>query len=87
MTLVAAAVPFVVHWIQADRIPLQSSSIEAVTYQHFSGTLDVEFRNNATYRYFDVPMKTYRGLLDAESHGSYFFREIRNADFRFEKLE
>ena len=88
LTAIAAALtPFVVHWMKADRIQVKSSSLEAVTYNHFSGTLDVEFKNGTTYRYLDVPRQKYRGLMDAKSHGSYFHQEIREADFEFEKIE
>lgn len=86
-TIAAAFTPLVVHWMNADRIGLESSSIEAVTYNYFTGTLDVEFHNNTTYRYLDVPLKTYRGLMNAESHGGYFHTEIREAEFEYEKIK
>ena len=68
-------------------IELESSSIKTVQYNHFSGTLLIKFQSGDTYRYFKVPRKTYQELMRAKSHGSYFYKEIRRADFEFEKIE
>ena len=68
-------------------IELESSSIRTVQYNHFTRTLQVEFQSGDAYRYFKVPNKTYRGLMQAKSHGSFFYKEIRRADFEFEKVE
>ena len=68
-------------------IELESSSIKTVQYNHFTGTMLVEFQSSDTYRYFKVPRKTYQELMRAKSHGSFFYKEIRKGDFEFEKVE
>ncbi len=68
-------------------IELESSSIRTVQYNYLNGTMRVEFQSGDTYRYFKVPRMTYQGLIEAESHGSFFYKEIRRADFEFEKVE
>jgi hypothetical protein len=64
--------------------PLASSSVESVAYGEDTGILEVVFRNRSRYRYFEVPLEVYRGLLAADSSGRYFNRFIRG-EFRFER--
>jgi hypothetical protein len=52
------------------RVPLDSSAIAAVTYEEQNRTLDVEFSEGETYRYFHVPDFVYLELLKAESAGA-----------------
>ena len=37
-------------------------------------------------QYFDVPAEVYRGLMGAESHGRYFNQAVRNAGYRYQKM-
>lgn len=60
-----------------ERIFVESSNLSAVAYDERSNTLEVEFRNGATYHYFDVPELVYRELVSASSHGQYFTQNIR----------
>jgi len=83
MILTAVGVAYVTN----RPIELESSSIQTVQYNHWSGTLVIRFQSGDSYRYFNVPRETYRGLMQAESHGSYFYKEIRRSDLKFEKLE
>jgi KTSC domain-containing protein len=55
------------HWVRLD-----SSAIEAVTYDEERRTLDVEFRAGHSYRYMHVPEFVYRALLKAESAGTFW---------------
>jgi hypothetical protein len=50
-------------------IPL---AIAAVTYEEQNRTLDVEFRQGETYRYFRVPEFVYQELLKAESAAAFW---------------
>ena len=59
------------------RHQVESSAILAVGYDAGSGILEVVFHTGRTYRYFEVPLAAYEALLDAESIGAYFNREIR----------
>jgi hypothetical protein len=62
----------------APLMPVESSNIKAVGYDEATKTLTVQFLSGQTWSYADVPPKTYRELMDADSVGGYFSREIRN---------
>ena len=51
-----------------------------------SAFLDLEFRSGAIYRYLEVPARTYRELLRAESKGGYFNQHLRNR-FAYSKID
>ena len=55
-----------------QRVTLDSSAIEAVTYDEAKRTLDVEFRKGHSYRYMHVPEFVYHALLNAESAGAFW---------------
>jgi hypothetical protein len=59
------------------RTPIDSTSLKSVGYAAKTHTLEVEFQSGRIYRYFEVPPRRYRALLDAESAGRFFNREIR----------
>ena len=61
-----------------QRIELNSTALEAATYQDQLALLELEFRDGAIYPYCDVPAQTYQELLLAESKGAYFHCHIRN---------
>jgi len=69
----------------AQRITLDSSAIEAVTYDETNGTLDVEFGDGHSYRYMHVPEFLYRELLNAESAGA-FWNAVKDR-FEYAKLD
>ena len=62
-----------------------SSSIACIGYSPQSCTLEIEFRNGARYRYFNVPRETYKQMLAAESKGRYFHRSIRET-YDYERI-
>ena len=62
-----------------------SSQIEEVGYDPTSHTLEVMFKGNKIYHYFDVPTVTYEGLLAAVSAGKYFNTNVR-AIYQFERV-
>lgn len=68
------------------RVDLQSSSLNAATFQDHSASLELEFRSGAIYRYSDVPAQVYQELLRAESKGRYFNQHIRNR-FSYTKID
>lgn len=69
----------------AQRVRLDSSAIEAVTYDEAKRTLDVEFREGDSYRYMHVPEFVYRELLNAESAGA-FWNSVKGR-FEYMKLD
>ena len=62
-----------------DRQPVSSSNLRSVGYDPDTRTLEVEFHQGGIYRYSAVPERVYRGLMQADSHGSYFHYNIRTS--------
>lgn len=58
-------------------IPVRSSNINAVRYDHSSHVLTIKFNNGTLYEYYNVPVQKYNGLMSAGSKGSYHHRNIR----------
>lgn len=52
-------------WYSAD-----SSMISGFGYNEKTGVLEIAF-NKGVYRYFDVPLSVFEGLVSASSKGSY----------------
>jgi hypothetical protein len=63
---------------KAEPVPVNSTLLVSVAYDLGESILRLEFRDGTIYRYLAVPAATHRGLLAAESKGSYFNRLIRN---------
>jgi len=71
--------------VLVKRIRLQSSAIEAVTYDDRMCTLVVKFREGESYRYFNVPEVVYQELLKADSVGA-FWNGVKDY-YRYERLD
>jgi hypothetical protein len=52
-----------------------SSSIASIGYSY--GTLEVQFRGGAVYRFFEVPLAIYDAFLAASSKGTFFNESVR----------
>jgi len=60
-----------------ERQSVESSNLGSVGYDKKTQTLEVQFKNNGrVYQYKDVPSKVVKQLLEAESIGSYFRKNI-----------
>jgi hypothetical protein len=66
-----------------QRHAVQSEAIRSVGY--LSGTLEIELQTGAVYRYFPVPERVHRKLMQADSHGRFFSSHVRDR-FRFQRL-
>jgi hypothetical protein len=66
-------------------LPVPSSLLASVAYDDDRAILQLEFRSGAVYQYFHVPPQSYQELWQADSHGAYFNRHIRNI-FRYALL-
>jgi hypothetical protein len=64
---------------------VESSSLASIAYAVEVGTVDVEFRSGAAYRYFDVPAEIYGDFLVAESKGAYFISAVKG-QFGYAKI-
>jgi hypothetical protein len=59
------------------RAELDSSAIKSIAYNEETQLLSVEFRSGGIYDYPSVPKDKVVGLLEAESAGKYFHKNIR----------
>ena len=64
---------------------VDSTMMINVDYEEGLQELDITFIGGKTYRYFEVPLDTYAGLLDAESKGEFFNEHIKD-QFNFNEV-
>lgn len=62
-----------------DMIPVDSSNLAAVNYNKRRKQLIIAFLDGSVYLYVAVPEAEYLALMKAESHGSYFYYNIRDS--------
>lgn len=58
-------------------LAVESTTLTTVTYDADRALLQLEFRDQAVYQYFEVPAEVHEALLRAPSKGTYFNRAIR----------
>jgi hypothetical protein len=68
------------------RQSVESSNLASIGYDAENEILEVEFNHGGIYQYFDVPEKVYDELMNADSHGQYFDRNIKKAGYEFQKM-
>ena len=56
---------------------VESTTLATIAYDEALELLQLEFRSQAIYQYFSVPVAVYSAFLDAPSKGRYFNRVIR----------
>jgi hypothetical protein len=56
---------------------VESTTLIAIAYDLDRLVLQLEFRDQTIYHYFDVPVDVFQGLVSASSKGGYFNRAIR----------
>lgn len=59
------------------REPVPSTAVATIGYSKRLHALEIEFVNGAIYRYLDVPLSVYRGLLAAQSKARFYDENIR----------
>ncbi len=62
---------------------VKSSNIKGARY--VDGDMDIQFTNDAIYRYKDVPKEVFDELLKAESVGKFFYSKVKGK-FEHEKV-
>lgn len=60
-----------------NRIPVESSNLNSVSYDDETNTLEIEFKYGSVYRYSEVPEYVYNELMTATSKGSYLHKNIK----------
>lgn len=68
-----------------NRIPVDSSNLVSVGYDSDSLTLEIEFKGDRVYQYFDVPETLYQELMQASSKGTFFSENVRD-QYRYTRL-
>jgi hypothetical protein len=61
-----------------NRQQVQSSDIHSVGYDGVTEVLEIEFNSGGIYQYSNVSERVYSELMNAESHGKYFHRYIKD---------
>jgi len=69
-----------------DRESVYSSNLSSVGYDPSSQTLEVKFNHGGIYQYFNVPESVYNGLMNANSKGQYFDRNVKKSSYNFRKI-
>jgi len=69
-----------------ERIPVESSNISSIGYDEENEILEIEFHSGSVYQYYDVPFEVYDELMNADSHGSYFYHNIRNGGYSYTRV-
>ena len=64
-------------WKEALYKFVVSSMMSAVAYNPEKEEMEIEFVGGAVYRYRNIPKDLWTGLLNASSHGKYFWKHIR----------
>jgi KTSC domain len=62
-----------------NRVPVSSSNLASVAYDPSSEILEVEFKNQTIYQYYNVPQFMHEQLMQAPSIGAFFNANVRNA--------
>lgn len=68
-----------------EKVSVTSSNVESIRYYEDSETLEIEFKNGATYQYFDVPQSVYNELENADSVGGYLASRIKGM-YRYSRV-
>jgi len=63
----------------------ESSNISRIGYESNEMRLRVEFRNEATYDYFDIPHQLFEDLKSASSKGQFLSSNIKG-NFRYARV-
>jgi len=69
------------------RIPVDSTDIVSIGHNPKSKNLFIEFKGGRVYRYAGVPTKVYDNLMKADSHGTFFSDEIKNAGYEVKQMK
>lgn len=68
-----------------NRTPVTSSNVVSVGYDPSTMTLEIEFKGESVYQYFDVPESVYLELMRASSIGQFMHANIKD-NYRFVRV-
>lgn len=55
----------------------RSSNLAEIQYDSDANTLTISFKDGRAWEYANVPQSVYMGLQNAQSAGSYFWKNVR----------
>jgi KTSC domain len=61
-----------------NRRPIASSVIAELGYDRQTSIMELKFRTGRVYRFYMIPAAVFEALLESESAGRYFNKEIRD---------
>lgn len=67
------------------RKAVESSNLASVGYDEKTKMLEIEFNHGGVYEYYGVEKKVYEELMNADSHGRYFYYNIRD-DYDYSRV-
>ena len=56
---------------------VSSSNIAAIGYREKEKKMQIEFISGAVYTFYNIPKRLFTGIMNAGSHGKYFWKHIR----------
>jgi len=59
------------------RNTVESSNIRSIGYSPISRKMEIEFKGGSIYQYKGASANVYKNIMDAESKGKYFHKNIR----------
>lgn len=68
------------------REKVSSSNLASIGYDAANEILEVEFNHGGVYQYFDVPEDVCEELMNTDSHGIFFDKNIKKAGYEFKKM-
>lgn len=68
-----------------QREPVSSSQIAEVGFDPAKELLEIQFTRGGVYQYSGVPAEVHRELMEADSVGSYFSKQIKG-QYPYSKL-
>lgn len=71
---------------QVEQVKLKSSNLDSVAYSEDTKIMQVVFKSGGIYMYYDIPPKTFDGLLMASSKGTFFHKNIKLKNYRFDVI-
>jgi len=64
---------------------VDSSNLASIGYDPSNQILEIEFNHGGIYQYSDVPLEVYNEIMEADSHGKYFAKNIKN-NYEFKRM-
>lgn len=68
-----------------NRQSVESLNVASIGYDVETQTLEVEFKSNYVYQYFDVPKHHFNEIMGAGSKGRYLAQNIKGV-YRYTRL-